>query len=32
VNEAPVTLYWILRVIGIVVAIAGFVMDRRRLT
>jgi hypothetical protein len=32
VDEAPVTLYWILLVIGIVGAIAGFVMDRRRPT
>jgi hypothetical protein len=32
VDEAPVTLYWTLLVIGIVGAIAGFVMARRRPT
>jgi ABC-type dipeptide/oligopeptide/nickel transport system permease subunit len=30
VSEARTTLYWILLVIGVVGAIAGFVMDRRR--
>ncbi len=29
-SEAPVMLYWILLVIGVVGAVAGFVMDRRR--
>jgi hypothetical protein len=31
-DEAPLTMYWILLVIGIIAAIAGFVMDRRRST
>jgi hypothetical protein len=30
VSEAPTTLYWILLVIGVVAAIAGFVLDRRK--
>ena len=30
VDKAPVTLYWLLLVIGVVGAVAGFVMDRRR--
>jgi hypothetical protein len=30
VSEAPVTLYWILLVIGVVAAIAGFVLGRRK--
>jgi amino acid transporter len=30
VSEAPVTLYWILLVIGVLGAIAGFVIDRRQ--
>jgi len=29
-DEAPMTLYWILLLVGIVVTIAGFAMDRRR--
>ena len=29
-DEAPMTLYWVLLVVGIVAAIAGFAMDRRR--
>ena len=29
-DEAPMTLYWVLLVVGIVAAIAGFSMDRRR--
>ena len=28
--SAPVTLYWVLLVVGVVVAIAGFVLDRRK--
>jgi hypothetical protein len=31
-DEAPLSMYWILLVIGIIAAIAGFVMDRRRPT
>jgi ABC-type antimicrobial peptide transport system permease subunit len=30
VSEAPTTLYWILLVIGVVAAIAGFVLERRK--
>jgi hypothetical protein len=30
VIEAPTTLYWILLVIGVVAAIAGFVLERRK--
>jgi len=30
VSEAPVALYWILLVIGVVAAIVGFVMGRRQ--
>jgi hypothetical protein len=29
-GEAPMTLYWVLLLVGIVVTIAGFAMDRRR--
>jgi hypothetical protein len=29
-DEAPVTLYWVLLVVGIVATIAGFTMDRRK--
>jgi hypothetical protein len=29
-DEAPVTLYWVLLLVGIVATIAGFAMDRRR--
>jgi hypothetical protein len=29
-DEAPMTLYWVLLVVGIVAAIAGFALDRRR--
>jgi Na+/proline symporter len=28
-DEAPMTLYWILLLVGVVAAIAGFVMGRR---
>jgi NADH:ubiquinone oxidoreductase subunit 5 (subunit L)/multisubunit Na+/H+ antiporter MnhA subunit len=28
--EAPVMLYWVLLVIGVVAAIAGFVLERRK--
>jgi hypothetical protein len=31
-DEAPLSMYWILLVIGIIAAIAGFVMERRRPT
>jgi hypothetical protein len=30
VDDAPVTLYWILLVIGVVAGIAGFVLERRK--
>ena len=29
-DEAPVTLYWVLLLVGIAATIAGFAMDRRR--
>ncbi len=29
INAAPVTLYWVLLVIGVVGAVIGFVLDRR---
>jgi hypothetical protein len=29
-SEAPMTLYWILLAIGVVAAIAGFVLERRK--
>jgi hypothetical protein len=29
-DEAPVTLYWVLLLVGIVATIAGFAMDRRK--
>ena len=28
-DEAPMTLYWVMLVVGVVAAIAGFVMERR---
>ena len=28
--SSPVTLYWVLLVVGVVVAIAGFVLDRKK--
>jgi hypothetical protein len=28
-DEAPMTLYWIMLVVGVVAAIAGFVIERR---
>jgi hypothetical protein len=28
-DEAPITLYWILLLVGVVAAIAGFVIERR---
>ncbi len=29
-TSAPLTLYWVLLVVGVVAAIIGFVMDRRK--
>ncbi len=29
-TSAPVALYWVLLVVGVVAAIAGFVLDRRK--
>ena len=29
-DEAPMTLYWVLLLVGIVATIAGFALDRRR--
>ncbi len=29
INAAPVTLYWVLLVLGVVGAVIGFVLDRR---
>ncbi len=29
-TNAPVALYWVLLVVGVVAAIAGFVLDRRK--
>lgn len=29
-DGAPVTLYWILLVVGVIAAIVGFVLDRRK--
>jgi hypothetical protein len=30
ITSAPLTLYWVLLVVGVVAAIIGFVMDRRK--